>query len=142
MPWRAAASCTTNTWWPCSTASRTLGGVMPTRYSWTLISFGTPMRIAELQTSKWPASRPPAVRDLDHGKGRVAQKLARLLGYALAMLHRARRVIRNPERRPALGRPHVVGAEKLRHVPRHARELGGPLGILRVARQHVAVVFH
>src|SRR5262245_26712279 len=45
MPWRTAALRSTNTWWPCDTASRTLPGAMPTRYSWTLISFGTPMRI-------------------------------------------------------------------------------------------------
>src|SRR5262245_258345 len=45
MPCRRAAPRSTNTWWPWATASRTLPGAMPTRYSCTLISFGTPMRM-------------------------------------------------------------------------------------------------
>src|SRR5262245_30884609 len=45
MPWRAAAPFSTSTSCPWATASRTEAGVMPTRYSWTLISLGTPMRI-------------------------------------------------------------------------------------------------
>ena len=40
----AAPACT-NTSCPCATASRTLAGTRPTRYSWTFTSFGTPMRI-------------------------------------------------------------------------------------------------
>src|SRR5689334_12113884 len=51
MPCRRAAFFSTNTCCPCATASRTLPGAMPTRYSWTLISFGTPMRIASLPSS-------------------------------------------------------------------------------------------
>src|SRR3954471_1719460 len=33
---------------PCETSSATDAGVRPTRYSWTLISFGTPIRIYSL----------------------------------------------------------------------------------------------
>ena len=33
----------TSTWCPCAVSSRTLAGVRPTRYSWFLISLGTPM---------------------------------------------------------------------------------------------------
>src|SRR5271155_5388381 len=44
MPIPAAAPCCTSTWWPCSTSSRAPAGVSPTRYSWVLISFGTPIR--------------------------------------------------------------------------------------------------
>src|SRR5262245_64300133 len=41
MPSPAPRSTVTR--WPCATSSRALVGVNPTRYSWTLISFGTPM---------------------------------------------------------------------------------------------------
>src|SRR5665213_2308366 len=43
MPSPAIVS--TNTSWPREVSSRTAGGVMPTRYSWFLISFGTPTRM-------------------------------------------------------------------------------------------------
>src|SRR3954453_3188545 len=49
MPAPALASTITS--WPCVTSSRTLAGTRPTRYSWALISFGTPISIA-------PALRP------------------------------------------------------------------------------------
>src|SRR5262245_3969352 len=42
MPMPAPAPVSTNTLCPCATSSRTLVGVSPTRYSRTLISFGTP----------------------------------------------------------------------------------------------------
>src|SRR5262249_6793447 len=37
-----APSCT-STWWPCSTSARTPAGTRLTRYSLSLISFGTPI---------------------------------------------------------------------------------------------------
>src|SRR5438477_12415651 len=40
------APLSTSTRWRCATISRTLAGVSPTRYSWSLISFGTPISIA------------------------------------------------------------------------------------------------
>src|SRR5665213_141445 len=43
MPSPACVS--TNTAWPRAVSSRTAAGVMPTRYSWFLISLGTPMRM-------------------------------------------------------------------------------------------------
>ncbi len=43
--------CSTITSWPCATASRTLPGTMPTRFSRTLISFGTPIRMRALPGS-------------------------------------------------------------------------------------------
>ena len=43
MPLPAPVS--TVTWCPAATYSRTAPGVSPTRYSWTLISLGTPTRI-------------------------------------------------------------------------------------------------
>src|SRR3954447_4337216 len=49
MPPPALVSTITS--WPCVTSSRTLAGTSPTRYSWVLISFGTPISIA-------PAPRP------------------------------------------------------------------------------------
>src|SRR4051794_3951338 len=49
MPPPALVSTITS--WPCVTSSRTLAGTSPTRYSWVLISFGTPISIA-------PALRP------------------------------------------------------------------------------------
>ena len=33
----------TITWWPCAHSSRTPAGVRPMRYSWFLISLGTPI---------------------------------------------------------------------------------------------------
>src|SRR2546423_2306378 len=79
MPWRAAASCSTKTCCPCSTASRTAAGVMPTRYSWTLISFGTPIRIAGLRASKILVS-PPSAKPSGDGEQRLG------LGHVLHVL--------------------------------------------------------
>src|SRR5436305_4245128 len=45
MPRPAAAPASTITSWPCARYSRTEAGVAPTRYSSSLISFGTPMRM-------------------------------------------------------------------------------------------------
>src|SRR5665647_2815630 len=41
----APAPVCTNTEWPCEVSSRTLAGVRPTRYSWFLISLGSPTRM-------------------------------------------------------------------------------------------------
>src|SRR5271165_412561 len=38
----APACVSTITRWPCATSSRAEPGISPTRYSWVLISFGTP----------------------------------------------------------------------------------------------------
>src|SRR5689334_22908515 len=46
----APASRSTITSWPCATSSRTEAGVSPTRFSRTLISFGTPTRILVLRS--------------------------------------------------------------------------------------------
>src|SRR5271166_6674289 len=46
MPLPAPVS--TSTWWPARTNSRTPAGTNPTRYSWILISFGTPIFIGGL----------------------------------------------------------------------------------------------
>ena len=43
MPTPALVSTTTS--WPAAVSSATEAGVRPTRYSWTLISLGTPTRI-------------------------------------------------------------------------------------------------
>src|SRR5438128_2144582 len=79
MPWRAAASCSTKTWCPCSTASRAAAGVMPMRYSWTLISFGTPMRMAGLRASRRFGTVPSSY-SLRHRKQRLG------LGHVLHVL--------------------------------------------------------
>src|SRR5579875_3591247 len=47
MPDPALVSTITS--WPAATSSATDGGVSPTRYSWFLISLGTPTRIISLQ---------------------------------------------------------------------------------------------
>src|SRR5690348_10367959 len=47
MPMPALVS--TSTSWPAWTSSATEAGVRPTRYSWFLISLGTPTRMASLQ---------------------------------------------------------------------------------------------
>ena len=78
-----------------------------------------------------------ALGDLHHREAGVAQQLARLVDDALAVLHRAGRVIGDAQRRPALGRAHVVAAEELGDVAGHGGELGGALGILGLALQHV-----
>src|ERR1035438_10866639 len=46
MPLPAPVS--TSTWWPARANSRTPAGTNPTRYSWILISFGTPIFILGL----------------------------------------------------------------------------------------------
>src|SRR5271154_623850 len=42
----APASASTITLWPCAISSRAEPGISPTRYSWVLISFGTPTSTA------------------------------------------------------------------------------------------------
>src|SRR5579884_1470101 len=51
MPFPAVVSM--NSSWPWATSSATDAGVRPTRYSWTLISFGTPMRIYSFAPAEW-----------------------------------------------------------------------------------------
>src|SRR5579864_4746974 len=46
MPMPAPAPDSIKTWCPAVVSSRTPAGTRPTRYSWTLISFGTPIRMA------------------------------------------------------------------------------------------------
>ena len=51
-------------------------------------------------------------------------------------------MIGDPERRPALGRAHVVGRQELGDVAGHAGDLGRPLGVAGLVLEHVAVVLH
>src|SRR5204863_1140027 len=41
----------TSTWWPLTTSSRAPAGVRPMRYSWFLISFGTPISMVPSRAS-------------------------------------------------------------------------------------------
>src|SRR5215470_2440597 len=60
----APAMLCTTTWWPWRISSRTLAGTSPTRYSWVLISLGTPMRMAY----------PPRFFSAEYGAGSPAGK--------------------------------------------------------------------
>src|SRR5688572_9917140 len=52
----------TITWWPCATSSRAPAGVRPMRYSWFLISLGTPMSIFRPPRAIANWVRPPVPR--------------------------------------------------------------------------------
>jgi hypothetical protein len=58
-PMPAPAVLCTTTSWPCATSSRTDDGVSPTRYSWFLISLGTPTFIVGPPRSRGSAPRAP-----------------------------------------------------------------------------------
>ena len=63
-PMPSPAPRSTMTSWPCRTTSFTLSGVRPTRYSWFLISLGTPMSMeaASLLCEMYGGSPAPGVR--------------------------------------------------------------------------------
>src|SRR5690606_16496762 len=91
----------TSTSWPCLTASRTLAGAMPTRYSWFLISLGTPMSI----------SRNPLSMGVEHGRRPArnrADSMALVPGGATCTIA-ARRRGRQGHRRTGAGTSRLIG---------------------------------
>ncbi len=81
-------------------------------------------------------------RNVDHRVARLDEQLARLVLDALAVLQRARRMIGDAQRRPALGGPELVLADEFGDVVRQVRDAGGPRGIVGLALQKVAIVLH
>src|ERR1700733_11717316 len=81
-PMPAPAPVSTSTLCPCATISRTEDGVRPTRYSWFLISFGTPMCILPpvwdcRSAAKWSDSS-----DAQHERRALAREAPTTLTHA------------------------------------------------------------